>query len=98
MTVITIPLDEDPRDIPEPDDPELLYFKNRPDEFVSLNRHGARVLNRTRKMARKPTGIPYYGVQPEQVDRWCYATMAPDDPVPHEAWDREAFVKGGHVK
>lgn len=86
--------DEDPRDIPEPDDPELLYFKNRPDEFVSQAKHEARVLKRTRKMARKPTGIPYYGIPPEWFTGWVYNES---DEV-HADWEWEAFQAGGHVK
>jgi hypothetical protein len=88
--------DDDPRDIPEPTDPELLYFKNRRDEFVPVAKYSSRVMKRTRKMARKPTGIPYFGLGAEWHDRWAHSNLAPEEPMPHADWDQEGFVKGGY--
>ena len=74
---------------------EELAYVNRPDEFARVQRHDARILKRTKRMARKSFGGNYTGTPPAYFDRWVYWTEDPLAPIKHTDWDEEGFKKGG---
>ena len=34
----------------------------------------------------------FTGLEPDQFHGWVHTTHAPDDPMPHDDWDRDGFL------
>ena len=81
-----------------PKEPELMYFRTRTTEFTPLNRHDATVMKRTTRMARKATGIAYFGQGAEWHHDWIAPTHDPLGPIAHTDWEMDAFLEGGWTK